>query len=133
MKLPIATFVVPLVMTAVPALAESHASESCDARFEAVSADWAEAKKSLTEPEDVSVSTEEGEVEVAAQDAKPTENWFGNPPDAETIDGYLAEAERAMQDGDTEACLEQLKNVEDAMDPDQDEMAKKMSDDDKQD
>lgn len=133
MKKPIALVIAPLVFSAVPALSDTDASQSCDAKFETVSTEWAEEKKSLTESEEVPVTTEEREVEVEAEDAQPTENWFGNPPDVDTVDGYLAEAETAMQDGDEEACMEQLKNVEAAMNPEEGNVAEKLENDEETD
>lgn len=116
MKHSITALVIPLLMSAAPGGAAADENASCDERYQSVSAEWAETKKQLNETGDVSVATDDGREEVAAKDAEPTENWFGKPPKVETVDGYLAEAERAMEAGDTEACMAQLKNVQAAID-----------------
>ncbi|MCR9086393.1 MAG: hypothetical protein NXH97_06600 [Rhodobacteraceae bacterium] len=91
------------------------AAETCEDRLQRTSAAWLEMRGQLTEETDVTVSTSEGDVEVTALDAKPTENWFGKPPDVDTIDGYLEAAREAAQAGEGETCLSLLKDVEDAM------------------
>ncbi|WP_135501694.1 hypothetical protein [Roseovarius aestuariivivens] len=118
MKKSVTTFIIPLVFLTIPAFAAEEAPAPCNAQFQLISEEWAEKKKDLIETGEVSVSTDEGEAEVVAKDAKPTENWFGKPPNVETVDGYLDEAERAMQAGDTEACMAQLKDAQAAINPD---------------
>ncbi|AXI56008.1 hypothetical protein C1J05_17245 [Sulfitobacter sp. JL08] len=103
------------LIVAVPAFAASNTSKDCEAKYSEVSETWTTAQSQETKPEDVTVPTTEGTVEVTNSDAKPTENWFGKPPSDKTIDGYLAAAKEAMDAGDEAACLAQLKNIEDAM------------------
>ena len=119
MKYLIATLAVPLALGAGPIIAGTETSATCEDRFQEVSENWAGVKSDLKEPEDVSVSTEGGDKEVTAENAQPTENWFGKPPEIETVEGYLQEAESAMDAGDNETCLEQLKNVQAAIAPEE--------------
>ncbi len=115
MKHPITALVIPLLISTVTGSVAAQDAKSCDERFQAVSAAWAETKERRNENAEVVVDTDDGREEVVAKDAEPTENWFGKPPKAETVDSYLAEAERAMQAGDTKACMAHLVNVQAAI------------------
>lgn len=115
MKRLVATFTLPFVLAAPMAFSATDTSDACGKKYQDVSDAWTDAKTNFSKKQDVTVSTDEGEVDVTAEDAKPTENWFGKPPDAETIEGYLAAAREAKEAGDEAACIAQLKNVEDAM------------------
>lgn len=103
------------VITGTIAGQAAAAQQTCDDRLTAVAAAWVEKKRQATEEPDVTVSTDQGDVDITALDAEPTENWFGKPPGFDTVDGYLEAAEKAAQAGNTEVCLEQLANVEEAI------------------
>lgn len=121
MKNLVSTLFVPMVLVAAPAFAATEDAGTCSEKFEEMSSAWSEYKTGTEDVDSVTLDTEEGEVDVAAKDAEPTENWFGKPPNAETIEGYLTAAEEAMNAGDEKACMEQLQNVEDAMSDGEDE------------
>ncbi|WP_282128813.1 hypothetical protein [Roseobacter litoralis] len=105
------------VCTAVPALSEQTEPASCQAKFQTVAEAWAASKASEEKSVDVMLPTDDGAMEVTAEDAGPTENWMGTPPSGETIDGYLTAAEDAMSAGDDDACLAHLEKAENAMTP----------------
>lgn len=63
----------------------------------------------------VDVDTFAGAVEVPVGDGEPRENWFGRSPSLETVEEYLDSAETAANEGDEEACLEQLANARTAV------------------
>lgn len=117
MKHVIPTLVIPLMIAASPGAAIAGEATTCKAAFDRVSAAWAEEKARLREAGEVTVATQDGTEEVPATDPEPTENWFGKPPEIDTVDGYLAEAKRAMQAGDIEACLAQVRNARAAFRP----------------
>lgn len=115
MKPSFTTLTLISVLTASPVVAATEASAACDDRYQEVSQAWEQSKASRADGEEVTLSTTEGEDEVTSNDAQPTENWFGKPPSEEAVEEYLVAAETAMEEGDEAACLEQLKNVENAM------------------
>lgn len=117
MKQSITAFVVPLLLSSAPAFSATDSPATCEEKFQKVSESWAETKTRLSESDEVTVTTDDGQEEIAATDAEPTENWFGKPPEADTVDGYIAEAKRAMEAGDTEACMAQLHNAQAAIEP----------------
>lgn len=55
-----------------------------------------------------------GETEEALE-AVPTENWFGQSPDVETANSYLASAAELARSGNEEACLESLEDAKVAL------------------
>ncbi len=92
----------------------SAASQSCLDEVGAVSASWAAVQAENAgdeEPATITVDTDEGLTEVPVEDAGPTENWFGRPPEAEVVERDLTAAREAAERGDDEACHEHLNNV----------------------
>lgn len=100
------------IMSFLPATAAPD--ETCGKQLEAANILYQERTDEMADASaghTVTVETSTGSVTVPATDAKPTENWFGSPPDLKTAKEFLAAAETAHGDGDNAACLAQVENA----------------------
>lgn len=98
--------------------ATAASEEICDKQLKAVNILYQERTDEIANASagyTVTVETSTGSVTVPATDAKPTENWFGSPPDLKTAKEFLAAAETARGGGDNAACLAQVENAREAL------------------